>query len=95
MRSKPPFIDPATGRIDTAEIRYEAKPLARLIGLFVVVALVPRGLESVIGDPFGLGLFSLLEQFVISVGGAIVLMYILTRSIQLAANASQHFHGRD
>jgi uncharacterized membrane protein len=94
MSAKPPFIDPKTGRIETTEILYEATPLARLIGLFVVVALVPLVVESFVGDPFGVGVFSVLAGFVSSIGGAIVLIYVITRSLQLAADAQQNVQGK-
>jgi len=34
-----PFIDPATGEIDRAQILSEAMPLAKLIGVFVAGSL--------------------------------------------------------
>jgi hypothetical protein len=59
----------------------------------VGVTLVPLVIESFIGDPFGVGLFSVLAGFVSSIGGALVLIYVITRSLQLAADAQQNDHG--
>ncbi|MFC7140634.1 hypothetical protein ACFQMA_12465 [Halosimplex aquaticum] len=43
MPSAKPFLDPATGDPDTGRILSEAVPLAKLIGVFVAVSLVPFG----------------------------------------------------
>ncbi|MDT3436523.1 hypothetical protein KZ498_16860 [Haloarcula sp. 1CSR25-25] len=82
MASSPPFIDSPSGTVDTTQLLREAIPLTKLIGLVAMVALGPFALAV------GLGvfqrLFTLLTQFILAIGGSIVLMYVITRAIQLA-----------
>ena len=87
MPSKTPFVDPESGTLNIARILTEAFPLARLIGLFVAVSLLPFvvgvvafGANSLVGSAF-----VLVGQFVLAVGAGIVLLYILVRSRQLSA----------
>ncbi len=78
-----PFIDPETRGLRTAQIRDESYRVAGLIALFGGVALVP----FVLGIAFDTGislLFVLLTQFVIAIGTAVVLMYVVARGVQLA-----------
>ena len=89
MPSDTPFVDPDTGRLDTNEIVYEAVPVAKLLGLFVAVAIVPLAVMVLLGPTGPLGaLIGLLAQFVLAVGGAIVLMYVIVRAQQLAAGGT-------
>jgi len=84
MPSSTPFVDPATGELDAAQILTEAVPLGKLIGAFVAVSLVPFGLEFFAG-PSALGaVFSLFGQFVLAVGAGIVLMYVIARGRELS-----------
>jgi len=82
MSSPPPFIDRTSGTVETNQLLREAVPLAKLIGLVTVIALVPFALAVTL-DVFT-RLFTLLAQFVLSIGGSLVLMYIIARAIQLA-----------
>lgn len=78
-----PFIDQTTETIDVAQVLLEARALALLIGLFVAGALVPLLVVFFIGGPLG-AVFTLIAQFILAVGSGIVLMYVITRAIQLA-----------
>ena len=86
MAPATPFVDPDTGRLDTDQLLYEAVPLAKLIALFAAVALVPFAVLFLLGPTGPLGaLVGLLAQFVLAVGGAVVLMYVIARAQALAA----------
>jgi hypothetical protein len=82
MSASPPFIDHSSGTLDTDKIITESIPLTKLIGLVGVVALIPFAIAST----FRIfeGLFMLFTQFMLAVGSGIVLLYIITRAIQLA-----------
>mgnify|MGYP006866534844 CR=1 FL=1 len=82
MSPSPPFIQQPSGTIDIAQLLREAIPLAKLIGLVSLIALGPFALAVALG--VFRRLFTLLTQFVLAVGGGIVLMYVITRAIQLA-----------
>lgn len=82
MPSSTPFIDRSSGTLDTAQLLREAIPVAKLIGLVTVVALIPFVIAVTL-DIFP-RLFTILTQFVIAVGTSLVLMYIITRGVQLA-----------
>ena len=85
MPSDPPFIDPVSRELDTAQIRAEAFPLAGLVVLFGALALLPFVLGLLAGGNFLLGaVFTVLAQFILAVGTGIVLMYVIARGIQLA-----------
>ncbi len=85
MAPSRPFVDPGTGQLDVEQILAEAIPLAKLAGLFVLVALVPFAFVFLFGGPSGLGaIFALAAQFVIAVGSGIVLLYVVARGVQLA-----------
>jgi hypothetical protein len=86
MSSKSLFIDPSTGSLDLDEILCEAKPIARLIGLFTAIALLPRLLEYFVGEPFGIPIYSLVAHLVVAIGTGVVLLYVITRSIHLAGD---------
>lgn len=49
MPPAPPFVDRGTGTIDATQILAEAIPLAKLIGLFVAIALVPFAMAFLLG----------------------------------------------
>jgi len=82
MSSSPPFIEQPSGAVDTAQLLREAISLAKLIGLVAVVALGPFVLAVTLG--IFQQLFMLLAQFVLAVGGSVVLLYVIARGIQLA-----------
>lgn len=86
MPPETPFVDPETGRLDTDQVLYEARPVATLIGLFVAVALVPLAIMFLLGPTGPLGaLLGLLAQFVLAVGAAIVLIYAIVRAKELSS----------
>jgi hypothetical protein len=85
MPSSPPFIDEESGSLDTAQIREEAFPLAGLIAFFAGLALVPFVFVFFTGGNSALGLlFTVIAQLILAVGAGIVLIYVITRGIQLA-----------
>jgi len=83
MSPSPPFIDTATGSLDTDQIKNEAFPLAGLVALFGGLALIPYVFAFFFANS-GLGvLFSIIGQFILAVGAGIVLIYAVARGIQL------------
>ena len=78
------FHDVETGSLDTDRVLAEAIPLAKLVGLIGVVGYAP--LAFLAGEaPFGFDLlFVLASQFVLAVGAAVVLLYVVSRAIQLS-----------
>lgn len=85
MSPSRPFVDQETGTIDTTQILVEAIPLAKLVGLFVALALIPFGLVLlVLGNSVLETLFMVVAQFILAVGTGIVLLYIIARGIYLS-----------
>ena len=85
MPPSTPFVDQGTGTIDATQILVEAIPLAKLIGVFVVISLVPLTMAFLLGNNALAGVvFSLVGQFILAVGAGIVLMYTISRAIQLS-----------
>ncbi|MFB6148901.1 MAG: hypothetical protein ABEJ48_04475 [Halobacteriales archaeon] len=85
MPSTPPFVDPTDNSLDTDQILQEALSLAGLIGLFVGLALIPFLFVFLLGDSSVFGMLLMVAvQFILAVGAGIVLMYIITRAMQLA-----------
>ena len=85
MSSPTLFIDRATGSLDTDQILVEAIPIAKLIGLFVTYALIPLAIVFLLGGNSIVGvLFMVVAQFILAVGAAIVLLYVISRAIELA-----------
>jgi hypothetical protein len=86
MPSDPPFVDLASGSLDTDQLRREAIPIASLFALFAGLALVPFGLSfAFAAGNSALGvLLAVAGQFVLAVGAAVVLLYVVTRAQQLA-----------
>lgn len=82
------FFDEATGELDTDRIIAEAIPLAKLIGLVVAVAIVPFGLAFALSGIPEVGavgvLFAIVAQFILAVGAGLVLLYVVSRAIQIA-----------
>lgn len=83
-----PFIDAQTGSLEISRILTEVVPLAKLIGAFAAVALVPFALVYFVGGHSIVGtIVTGLAQFVLAIGTAIVLMYAVSRGIQLAGES--------
>ncbi|GGK80906.1 hypothetical protein [Haloarcula sebkhae] len=80
-----PFIDPATGEIDSAQILSEAVPLAKLVGVFVAGSLPFYAIAFFGAENSALGaLLALLGDFILAVGAGIALMYVIAHGIRLA-----------
>ncbi|MCU4802635.1 hypothetical protein OB920_19940 [Halobacteria archaeon HArc-gm2] len=87
MSSDVPFVDPGTATLDFDQIMVESILLAKLIGLFVAIALVPLTVVFFFGGRSGLGLlFTLLAQFILATGSGVVLVYVVARGISLAGD---------
>lgn len=85
MSSSPPFVDPRTATLDFYQIARESILLAKLIGLFVAIALAPLTIAFFLGGNSGLGaLFALAAQFILAVGSGIVLIYAISRGVAFA-----------
>lgn len=85
MAPSSPFVDQETGRIDRGRILAEAIPLAELVVLVGILTLIPIALGGFL-FPFGSSaVFTVLTQFILAVGGGVVLMYVISRAIQLAS----------
>ncbi|SIR85129.1 hypothetical protein SAMN05421858_4172 [Haladaptatus litoreus] len=85
MPPSAPFFDRGTGTIDTTQLLVEAAPLAKLIGLFAAIALVPFAIAFLLGGYSIVGvLFTLVGQFILAVGSGIVLLYVVSRGMQLS-----------
>ena len=85
MPSKTPFVDSVTGELNIEQIISESVPLAKLIGLFVGFSLVPFSLVYLALGNSTLGaIVALLGQFILALGAGIVLIYSITRGMQLA-----------
>lgn len=86
MVSSPPFVEQETGRIDRTRVLAEVIPLVELVGLVVAVALVPFAFVILLGGHSALsGVLVVVTQFILAVGSAIVLMYVIARAVQLAS----------
>lgn len=85
MPSETPFVDSTSGELDRDQLLQEAIPLAKLIALVVALSLVPFALAFLAFGSSILGaVVIVIGQFILAVGTGIVLMYVLTRAIQLA-----------
>ena len=82
MSQIPPLVDAESGRIDRTQVLAEAIPLAELVGLVALIALVPYSIAVLLGESI---LFALLGQFVLAVGSGVVLIYVVSRAMQLAS----------
>ena len=83
MSNDPPFVDPETGALDTAQIRAEAYPLAGLVMLFGALALVPFVLSLFAYESPLSTLFTIIALFILAIGTGLVLIYVVARGIQL------------
>lgn len=84
MPPSSPFVDPGTGAIDVGRVVAEAIPVAKLVGLFLAVALVPLSFGFLLGPSPPAALFTLVAQFVLAVGSAVVLVHVVVRGVRLA-----------
>lgn len=85
MPQTPLFIDPDTGSLDRSQIVTEAAPLAGLVALFLGLALVPYLIVFLFAGNSVVGaIFTVVAQAILAIGTGIVLMYVITRSLQLA-----------
>lgn len=85
MPSSTPFVDPGTGSLATGRILAETIPLAKLIGSVVAVALVPFAVALLVNPVGPLDeIFVIVGQFVLAVGSGIVLMYVISRAVQIS-----------
>lgn len=88
MQPSTPFVDPESGELDTDQIIDEAVPLAKLVALVGVAALVPFVLTLLFAEALALNsalaaVFSVATQFVLAVGSGLVLLYVVARGTQL------------
>ncbi|WP_435344814.1 hypothetical protein [Haloarchaeobius sp. HRN-SO-5] len=88
MSSSRPFFTSPSGELDRGQILNEVRFLARLIGAVVLVALVPVVLQLLLVELLGaVSVFgfvlTLVTQFVLAVGTALVLIYVVVRANQL------------
>ena len=83
MPSQTPFFDSETGTLDVAE----AIPVARLVGLFVAVSLLPLVVGTFSFGPASLvgAAFVLVGRFVLAVGAGVTLLYVVVRGRRLSA----------
>ncbi|WP_193570607.1 hypothetical protein [Halorubellus sp. JP-L1] len=95
MPSETPFVDRRDDTLDTDQILLEAVRLAKLVGLFVAIAVVPFVFALLLG-PSGIGfVFGVVGQFVLAVGTGIVLMYVIARAIAIATGGTDEHDRRD
>jgi hypothetical protein len=79
----PPFVEPGTLSLDIDALRREAIPITALVALFGGLAHLPFAVGAAVGGPLAVLAF-VGGQFVLAVGAAMVLLYVVTRGIQLA-----------
>lgn len=89
MPSSHPFLVEDTGEIDVDRVLDEAVPIVKLLAMVLIGALVPFILGVAVIEPLGVFAFLgevliLLAQFVGAVGGAVVLLYVVSRGVQIA-----------
>lgn len=80
----PPFVDPESGRLDVAAVRREALPIGKLVGVVVLGGLGPLALAAVFRSTLLLLPALLGALVVLGVGGALVALYVIVRSVQLS-----------
>lgn len=78
------FVDRETGQLDTDRVVTEAILIAKLIALFGVLAYVPLVIVRIVPVLFASRVAHLASQFILAVGTGVVLLYVISRSIQLA-----------
>lgn len=91
MPTDRPLFRPRSTALDTDQLLAEAVPLAKLVLLIGLVALVPVLLQVVFLETLGLVpvslelfqfVFALMTQFVLAVGAGLVLLYVFVRALQ-------------
>jgi hypothetical protein len=80
----PPFVEPGTLSLDFDALRREAIPITALVALFGGLALVPFAVGFTLAPSELAVLFAVLGQLVLAVGAAMLLLYVVTRAIQLS-----------
>lgn len=79
------FVDRSDWTYNVGAILAEAIPIAMLMGLFLLVAIVPLSVVFLFGGGSPLGtVLTAVAQFVLAVGGGVVLLHIVVRGIELA-----------
>lgn len=89
MADSRPFVDMEAGEIETAELWAEAAPIALLIGVFGAIAMGVFLVGFFLSDVFGFAgawLGAIAARFVLAVGAGVVLLYVVVRGRQLAAD---------
>lgn len=79
MSPSGPFFDD-TGALDVGRLNAELVPIAKLVAVFGAVAAVP----FLLAVASGALVFTLLSQFVLAVGSAVVLIHVVVRGVELA-----------
>jgi len=90
MPSSTPFVDPETGVLDRDQLRRETEPLVKLVGLFATIALLPVLVAIALGNPALTFAFTVFAWFVLAVGAAVTLMYVIARALTLSNDESAH-----
>lgn len=94
MADDRPFFRPRSTTLDTDQLLAEAIPLAKLVLVIGLVALIPVILQILFVEalglvPISLGLFqfvfAVMTQFVLAVGAGLVLIYVIARGLQFDA----------
>ena len=80
----PPFVEPGTFSVGFDALRREAVPITALVALFGGLALLPFAVGFAVGGSVFALLFFVVGQFVLAVGTAMLLLYVVTRGVQLA-----------
>jgi hypothetical protein len=86
MPSDPFFT--SDGTVDTGAVLSEAIPLARLVGLFAAVSLLPfvAGIAAFDANSLVGSAFVAVGQLVLAVGAGVVLLHVIVRARHLSAD---------
>lgn len=84
-----PFLVGDTGEIDVDRVLDEAIPIVKLVAMILIGVLIPLFLGQALVGGFGLAellgeVLVLLAQFIGAIGGSVVLLYVVSRGIQIA-----------
>ncbi|SFB80766.1 hypothetical protein SAMN05444422_102123 [Halobiforma haloterrestris] len=79
MSPSGPFFDDS-GALNVGRLNAELVPIAKLVAVFGAIAAVP----FLLAVASGALVFTLLSQFVLAVGSAVVLIHVVARGIELA-----------
>lgn len=88
MPTDRPFFRSRSTTLDTDQLIEEAVPLAKLVLAIGLVALIPLILQMLFVEALGLlpvslqFFFAVMTQFVLAVGAALVLIYVIARGLQ-------------